>query len=109
MGSFGFTLVAGVLKKVRHISFFLNIIGAESKIVYILLLESLPQIEIDLTSENNFLILSFLAFTGFETNNKYKVKNSLGQNVFFAVEGRIDLLAFKRFMLSICFTNTKEV
>jgi len=26
------------------------------------------------------------AFTGFETNNKYKVKNSLGQNIYFAVE-----------------------
>jgi len=25
-------------------------------------------------------------FTGFETNNKYKIKNTLGQNVYFAVE-----------------------
>jgi len=28
----------------------------------------------------------FEAFTGFETNNKYKVKNSLGQTVYFAAE-----------------------
>ena len=28
-----------------------------------------------------------LALVGFETANKYKVKNSMGQNVFYAVEG----------------------
>ena len=28
----------------------------------------------------------FTAFTGFETNNKYEVKNTLGQKVYFAVE-----------------------
>lgn len=27
------------------------------------------------------------AFTGFETNNKYKILNSMGQQVFFAAEG----------------------
>lgn len=27
------------------------------------------------------------AFTGWETNNKYAVKNSMGQNVYYAVEG----------------------
>jgi hypothetical protein len=31
-----------------------------------------------------FLIL---AFTSFETNNKYKVQNSLGQQIYFAAEG----------------------
>ncbi len=29
------------------------------------------------------------AFTGFETNNKYTVKNSMGQKIFYAVEGKI--------------------
>lgn len=27
------------------------------------------------------------AFTGWETNNKYAIKNSMGQNVYYAVEG----------------------
>ena len=27
------------------------------------------------------------AFTGWETNNKYAIKNTLAQNVYFAVEG----------------------
>lgn len=27
------------------------------------------------------------AFTGFETNNKYKICNSMGQQVYFAAEG----------------------
>lgn len=31
-------------------------------------------------------IFTFAAFTGFETKNKYSVKNSLGQNVYFAIE-----------------------
>ena len=30
----------------------------------------------------------FIAITGFETNNKYKVQNSLGQQVYFASEGK---------------------
>lgn len=30
---------------------------------------------------------TFTAFTGFETNNKYKILNSMGQQVFFAAEG----------------------
>ena len=30
-----------------------------------------------------------LAFTSFETNNKYKVQNSLGQQVYFAAEGNV--------------------
>ena len=34
-------------------------------------------------------IYSFLAFTGFETNNKYKVLNSLGQQIYFAAEGTV--------------------
>ena len=29
----------------------------------------------------------FSAFTGFETNNKYEIKNSMGQRVYFAAEG----------------------
>ena len=29
----------------------------------------------------------FKAFTGFETNNKYKICNSMGQQVYFAAEG----------------------
>ena len=29
----------------------------------------------------------FLAFVGFETNNKYKICNSMGQQVYFAAEG----------------------
>lgn len=28
------------------------------------------------------------AFTGWETNNKYSIKNSMGQNVYYAVEGK---------------------
>jgi len=28
------------------------------------------------------------AFTGFETNNKYKILNSMGQQVYFAAEGK---------------------
>ena len=28
-----------------------------------------------------------LALTGLETANKYKIKNSMGQNVFYAAEG----------------------
>ncbi|ELT96919.1 hypothetical protein CAPTEDRAFT_120877, partial [Capitella teleta] len=31
-------------------------------------------------------LISFSAFTGFETNNKYSIKNSLRQNIFFAAE-----------------------
>jgi hypothetical protein len=41
------------------------------------------RIKISLTT---FLRL-FIAFTGFETNNKYKVKNNIGQQVYFAAEG----------------------
>lgn len=29
------------------------------------------------------------AFTGFETNNKFTIKNSLGQKVYWAVEGKV--------------------
>ena len=29
------------------------------------------------------------AFTGYETNNKYEVLNSLGQRCFYAVEGKL--------------------
>jgi hypothetical protein len=29
------------------------------------------------------------SLTGFETNNKYLVKNSMGQKIFYAVEGKI--------------------
>jgi hypothetical protein len=29
----------------------------------------------------------FPAITGFETNNKYEIKNSVGQRVYFAAEG----------------------
>lgn len=29
------------------------------------------------------------AFVGFETNNKYSIKNSMGQHVYYAVEGEI--------------------
>ncbi len=32
------------------------------------------------------------AFTGFETNNKYSIKNSMGQHVYYAVEGKMLLL-----------------
>ena len=35
------------------------------------------------------LLILFTAFTGFETNNKYKVLNSMGQQVFFAAEGEV--------------------
>lgn len=41
-------------------------------------------IKLNLIFSNVFIIL---AFTGFETNNKYTVKNSMGQPVFYAVEG----------------------
>ena len=34
-----------------------------------------------------FIFIFFVAFTGFETNNKYKILNSMGQQVFFAAEG----------------------
>ena len=37
----------------------------------------------------SFFFSIFTAFTGFETNNKYKVKNSLGQTVYFAAEGTV--------------------
>lgn len=33
-------------------------------------------------------MVSFSAFTGFETNNKYKITNNLGQQVYFAAEGQ---------------------
>ena len=33
--------------------------------------------------------LFFTAFTDFETNNKYKILNSMGQQVFFAAEGEV--------------------
>lgn len=33
------------------------------------------------------LSLLFSAFTGFETNNKYEILNSLGQRIYHAVEG----------------------
>ena len=31
--------------------------------------------------------VTFAVFTGFETNNRYRVLNSVGQDVYFAVEG----------------------
>ena len=40
------------------------------------------------------LFLFLLAFTGFETNNKYKIQNSLGQQVYFAAEGKTCLFDF---------------
>lgn len=39
--------------------------------------------------ENLILILYYSVFTGFETNNKYEIKNSMGQQIFFAAEGMI--------------------
>ena len=33
----------------------------------------------------------FSAFTGYETNNKYEILNSLGQRVYHAVEGKCDI------------------
>ena len=33
------------------------------------------------------LCLDVLAFTNFETQNRYQIKNSLGQQVYFAGEG----------------------
>ena len=34
------------------------------------------------------LFLFVQAFTGFESNNKYKICNSMGQQVYFAAEGK---------------------
>ena len=44
-------------------------------------------------SNCNFIYITLLyfiisAFTGFETNNKYEIKNSMGQRVYFAAEGK---------------------
>ena len=33
-------------------------------------------------------LFSLTAFTGFETNNRYEVKNTMGQKVYFAGEGQ---------------------
>ena len=41
----------------------------------------------------NILTL-FSAFTGFETNNKYEIKNSLGQRIYFAAEGKFSSFFF---------------
>ena len=34
-----------------------------------------------------------LAFTGLETSNRYQIKNTLGQQIFFAGEGQSDYIA----------------
>ena len=52
--------------------------------------------------------------TGFETNNKYSIKNSLGQQVFFAVEGmRLPFLHPSRFfmvsLISACKHKSKKI
>ena len=36
-------------------------------------------------------------FTGWETNNKYAIRNVMGQNVYFAVEGKVFAKYFKLF------------
>jgi hypothetical protein len=33
-------------------------------------------------------LFSVAAFTGFETNNKYEILNTMGQRVYMAVEGK---------------------
>lgn len=35
-----------------------------------------------------YLFFWFLVVTGFETNNKYRILNSVGQQVYFALEGK---------------------
>ena len=36
---------------------------------------------------DSYMTFIFTAFVGFETNNKYKICNSMGQQVYFAAEG----------------------
>ena len=36
---------------------------------------------------NLFILLIIVVLTGWETQNKYKVRNALGQQVYFAAEG----------------------
>ena len=38
-----------------------------------------------------FYCMYYAVITGWETNNKYRVLNSLGQQVYFATEGEITL------------------
>jgi hypothetical protein len=38
------------------------------------------------------IIFAKSAFTQFETNNKYTIKNSMGQKVYIAVEGILELI-----------------
>ena len=42
--------------------------------------------------KNNGLISFFTVFTGWETANKYKIKNSMDQQVYFASEGKTGML-----------------
>ena len=70
------------------------------------------KIDISLIHFKNFLIVIyhdfvifpflFLAFTGFETNNKYEIKNSMGQRVYFAAEGNV-FLQLNQCKLGHCF------
>ena len=43
-------------------------------------------------NKNNGLISFFTVFTGWETANKYKIKNSMDQQVYFASEGKTGML-----------------
>ena len=38
---------------------------------------------------------SSLVLTGFETQNKYKIRNSLGQQVYFAAESQFSRASFR--------------
>ena len=42
----------------------------------------------------NSMFLFILAFTNFETQNRYQIKNSMGQQVYFAGEGKYYLFTF---------------
>ena len=51
----------------------------------------------DAITQYNTLVMLCLAFTGLETSNRYQIKNTLGQQIFFAGEGqchRVYLLHF---------------
>ncbi len=43
-----------------------------------------------------FSIQTYIAFTGWDTNNKYIIRNAAGQQCFYAVEGRHFFQSFSK-------------
>ena len=52
---------------------------------------------------------SSLVLTGFETQNKYKIRNSLGQQVYFAAESQFSRASFRTHFCSKKYEPTSTI